>query len=126
MTDDTPRILLIDDDADYLDALRAILEDAGYRVLEAKTGEEGIRLYRREEPDLVIVDLMMEEVDAGTRFVRELRALGSRAPILMATSLGDELSLTTSSADLGLAGLLQKPIDPDTLLRLIASRLAHR
>ena len=86
MTDGKRVILYIDDDQDYLDMLRAILEDAGYEMLEARTAEEGLRLYASAHPDLVLVDLMMEEVDSGTSLVKDLRALGDPVPIVMISS----------------------------------------
>jgi len=116
-------ILYIDDDQDYLDALRVILEANGYAMLEARTGEDGLRVFQEHEPDLVIVDLMMEEVDAGTRFVRELKALGGTVPVLMLSSVGDNLSMTTDYTGLGLAGLFQKPIDPATLITVLRMKL---
>ena len=123
MSDGKRVILVIDDDEDYLEGMRAILEGNGYEMLGATTAEEGIRLYRSGAPDLIIVDLMMEEVDAGTRCVRQLLALGNRAPVLMASSIGDNLSLTADYTELGLAGLFQKPVHPDTLLTVIRSKL---
>ena len=97
-------ILYIDDDQDYLDAVRTILESNGYGMAEALSAEEGLREYRNTDPDFVIVDLMMEEVDAGTSFVKELRALGNTAPIYMLSSVGDNLHLNTDCAALGLDG----------------------
>ena len=67
-------ILYVDDDQDYLDMLRAIIESEGYEMVEARSAEEGLQLFREVAPDLVIVDLMMEEVDSGTSFVKELIA----------------------------------------------------
>ncbi len=123
MRDDRHVILYIDDDQDCLDAMRAIVESAGYVVVEARSAEDGLRVYRREHPDLIIVDLMMEEVDAGTALVKELKALGNEAPVYLLSSLGDTLALTTDVAALGLAGVLQKPIDPRTTLALLRARL---
>lgn len=116
-------ILYIDDDQDYLDTVRVILEAHGYEMEEARTAEEGIKVFKETEPDLVIVDLMMEEVDAGTSFVRQLKVLGHDVPILMLSSVGDNLSMTTDYTSLGLAGLFQKPIDPDTLITVLKMKL---
>ena len=106
MQDGKHVILYIDDDQDYLDTMRVILEAHDYVMLEARTAEEGLRVFTAEDPDLVIVDLMMEEVDAGTSFVKEMKALGSRTPVLMLSSVGDNLSMTTDYTGLGLSGLL--------------------
>jgi DNA-binding response OmpR family regulator len=116
-------VLCIDDDPDILDSLSIILEANGYICQGATTAEEGVQVFREARPDLVIVDLMMEEIDAGTNLVRELRLLGSDVPVYMLSSVGDSLSQMTDYTELGLAGVLQKPIAPDALLALLKERL---
>ncbi len=93
MPDQKTVILCIDDDPDILSFLQIVLEGAGYTFVAAESAEAGLRAYRESAPDAVIVDLMMEEVDSGTGFVRELRALGNRAPVFMLSSVGDNLNL---------------------------------
>lgn len=112
-------VLCIDDDKDLLDSMRIILESAPYQVETAASAEEGLRRYKELKPDVVIVDLMMEEVDAGAAFVRDVRALGATPPIYMLSSVGDNLNLTADYAELGLTGVLQKPISPRTLLKTL-------
>jgi DNA-binding response OmpR family regulator len=116
-------VLCVDDDPDLLDVLRTILESNGYRMVEAGSAEEGLKAYREAKPDFLLVDLMMEEVDAGTNFVRELRLLGNRAPIYMLSSVGDQLSGNINPTELGLAGVLQKPVQATTLLTLLKNKL---
>lgn len=116
-------ILYIDDDQDFLDAVRTILESAGYIMVEAQSAEAGLKVYKESKPDFVIVDLMMEEVDAGTTFVKELRGMGNKAPIYMLSSVGDSLSTSTDYTALGLNGVFQKPIDPNTLLSVLKAKL---
>lgn len=116
-------ILCIDDDPDILMSLRVVLESNGYLVATAPSAEEGIELYKESRPDIVIVDLMMEEIDAGTRFVKELQAMGNRAPVYMLSSTGDNLQATTDFSGLGLTGVFQKPLNPDVLLALLKAKL---
>ncbi len=123
MKDGKHVILYIDDDRDFLDSMRAILEAKGYIMAEASTAEEGLKVYKQVNPDLIIVDLMMEEVDAGTSFVKELRALGNKAPIYMLSSVGDNLSMSTDYSELGLSGVFQKPINADALLKVLQTKL---
>ena len=125
MQNGKPVILYIDDDQDFLDGMRAVLEANDYAMVEALSAEDGLKVFRREEPDLVLVDLMMEEVDAGTGFVKDLKALGADVPIIMISSAGDNLSLTTDYTQLGLAGLFQKPVDPQVLLVVLKQKLAQ-
>ena len=115
-------ILCVDDDPDILESLRLILESDGYQVFTAPTGEDGVLLYKQQQPDLIIVDLMMEEVDAGNIFVKELKAMGCSCPIYMLTSMGDHYSASIDYTELGLSGVLQKPVSPETLLALIKSQ----
>lgn len=122
MSDKKPLILYVEDDPDYRDMVRAILEANGYRMEEAVSGEEGIRAFKRETPDLVIVDLMMEEIDAGTSLITHLRALGSAVPIYLLSSVGDDFAVTANTREMGLAGVFQKPIDERTLLSVLKAR----
>ena len=82
-----------------------------------------MRQYHAHDPDLLILDLMMEEIDTGMSFVRDLRLAGCRAPILMVSSVGEELAQSTDIDELGLAGVLQKPVDFKNLLALISMKI---
>ena len=124
MAEEKPKILCIDDDEDVLTSLRLVLENNGYAVVTAATAEEGLAKFKEERPALIIVDLMMEEVDAGTSFVKEVKALGGDVPMYMLSSVGDQLNLTADYASLGLTGVFQKPIDNQHLLTVLKSKLS--
>ena len=123
MHEDKHLILVIDDDPDVVDVVRMVVEKHGYAMVSAPSAEEGLQKYRESKPDLVIVDLMMEEVDSGTSFVKELKLLGNRAPVYMLSSVGDSLSTMTDYSGLGLTGIFQKPIDSTTLLATLRAKL---
>lgn len=123
MRDGKQVILCIDDDEDVLLALRLVLEQNNYVMVEAPTAEEGLEKFKEEKPDLIVVDLMMEEVDAGASFVKEVKALGGSIPIYMLSSVGDQLNLSTDYASLGLTGVFQKPINSATLLKTLKKKL---
>jgi len=123
MQDEKYVILYVDDDQDFLDSMRVLLEANAYVMVEALSAEDGLKAYKKSTPDLVIADLMMEEVDAGTNFVKELKLLGNKAPIYMLSSVGDDLSMVADYSSLGLAGVFQKPIDPDNLLKILEAKL---
>jgi len=116
-------ILCVDDDSDFRDSVRLILEKHGYEVVTAASAEEGLKQYRKETPDLIIADLMMEEVDAGANFVKELKLLGNTAPVYMLSSAGDQLNMVVDYGELGLAGIFQKPLNPDRLIAPLKDRL---
>ena len=116
-------VLYVEDDADYRDMMREILEAADFEMVGAASAEDGIRAWDKEDPDLVIVDLMMEEVDAGTSLITDLRARGCDVPIYMLSSVGDDLATSIDYGALGLAGVFQKPIDGRSLVTILKARL---
>lgn len=118
-------ILCVDDDQDILVALRVVLESKGYQVATAATAVEGVDVFKQCHPDVVIVDLMMEEVDSGLTFAKELKALGNTAPVFFLSSTGDYLYGTTDVGDVGASGVFQKPINPAALLRLLGQKLGE-
>jgi DNA-binding response OmpR family regulator len=124
MSDTKPLVLCLDDDPDILAFLQIVLKTEGFAFAGAASAEEGLRVYKEVDPDLVIVDLMMEEVDAGTGFVKEIRLLGNSAPVYLLSSVGDNLNMTTDYTSLGLAGVFQKPLTKDHLLTVLRARLA--
>ncbi|MFO0834623.1 MAG: response regulator [Phycisphaerales bacterium] len=117
-------ILYIDDDADYRLAVRQLLEANGLRMVEAPDGEAGFRAFREHKPDLVIVDLMMEEIDSGVNFMREVRGTGSKTPVYLMSSVADSLATTTNASDLGFAGVVQKPFGKDWLMAIVRAHFA--
>jgi DNA-binding response OmpR family regulator len=92
-------------------------------VVGAENARQGLQRFRDTSPDLIIIDLMMEEVDSGTHLVKELQALGNQAPVYLLSSVGDGLSMTVNHSDLGVTGILQKPLLPSTLLSLVRAKL---
>jgi DNA-binding response OmpR family regulator len=123
MKDGKHVILYVDDDQDMLDSIRMLLESSGYIMVEALSAEEGLKVYKRENPDLIVVDLMMEEVDAGTSLVKELLVAGNTKPVYMLSSVGDTMSITTDYSDLGLAGVFQKPLNFKFFLKILKEKL---
>jgi DNA-binding response OmpR family regulator len=120
---ETKTILIIDDDPDIRSALRIVLEAAGFSVGEASSGAEGLAAAERVEPDAVIVDLMMETVDAGSRLSQELKGRGFSAPIYLLSSAGESVRFNIDARELGLAGIFQKPLDHGVLVRTLKKTL---
>ncbi len=123
MRDGKHVVLYVDDDPDMLDTIGMVVESAGYVFERAATAEEGLRRYKEVQPDFVIVDLMMEEVDAGTSLVKELKLIGNKAPVYMLSSVGDQLNMQTQYGDLGLTGVFQKPVSFETLKSTLKAKL---
>jgi DNA-binding response OmpR family regulator len=123
MQDGKHVILCIDDDQDVLTYLQTILQAEGYIFHGAPSAEKGLKAFDEVNPDLVIVDLMMEEVDAGTSFVKDVKAKGADLPIYMLSSVGDNLNMVTDYSQLGLDGVFQKPVAKDKLLAVMKRKL---
>ena len=116
-------ILCIDDDEDFLESMKLIIEGGGYDIEVANSAEAGLAKFKTRQPDLMIVDLMMEEVDSGVQLVKELRSMGSTPPIYLLSSVGDNLNTNIDYSQLGFTGVLQKPIDPAKLLSMLKAKL---
>jgi DNA-binding response OmpR family regulator len=112
-------ILAIDDDPDIRAALRVLLEAAGFSVGEAANGEEGLKIAERIQPDAVIVDLMMERVDAGSTVAAALKEDNFSGPVFMLSSAGDAVQYNIDAGRLGLAGIFQKPVQPEVLVKTL-------
>jgi hydrogenase maturation protease len=115
-------ILVIDDDPDIRASIRIFLERAGFGVGEASTGEEGLKTVERFRPDAIVVDLMMETVDAGAVVAQKLKGVYN-GPVYLLSSAGDTVHYNLDLRDLGFAGIFQKPVDPNVLVTTITSAL---
>jgi len=118
-----PLILCVDDDQDLLDSMQVLLGKAGYAVETATCVEAAVARYKAKAPDLVVVDLMMEEADSGLTFVKRIQQLGPTPPVYLLSAVGADLSSMTEFSKMGLTDVLQKPVDPATLIRLIQAKL---
>ena len=116
-------ILIIDDDADLRAAMRIVLEATGFSVGEAAEGEEGLKIVKRIKPDAIIVDLMMETIDAGSKLSTQLKEEGFTGPIYLLSSAGDTVRYNIDTQELGLSGIFQKPIDHKVLINTLKKQL---
>ena len=119
-------ILTVDDDNDLREAVRTILEAEGYAVYDADSAESGLKEYAKCKPDIVLVDLMMEEVDSGMKFIKELKLLGNKAPVFLLSGVGDGMCNNSDCFQLGFAGILQKPFQREQLLHALNSKLKKK
>jgi DNA-binding response OmpR family regulator len=116
-------VLIIDDDADIRSSMRMMLEAAGFSIGEAGTADEGLKTAERIRPDAIIVDLMMESVDAGSRLSQTLMAQGFEGPIYLLSSAGDSVRYNLDPQEMGLAGIFQKPVDHAALVNTLKRKL---
>ena len=109
-------ILIIEDNEQNLYLVTFILEKSGYRVFQARSGDEGVRMASVCEPDLILLDIQLPVMD-GYTVARELRKIPVLAaiPIIAVTSFampGDREQALAA----GCTGYIEKPIDPDTFI----------
>jgi len=114
------KILVIDDDANYLKTLKFILEYHGYQVITTTNGKEGLKKAFYHLPDLIILDLVLPNMD-GVQICRNFRALTS-TPIIILTARTDEASMI-QGLDAGADDFLVKPYSHNILLAKIAAIL---
>ncbi len=121
MTAPTPRILVIEDETPMRTALADALGSAGFRVLTAADGEAGLKRALDEQPDLVLLDVMMPRLD-GFAVAAELRRLGRDLPILMLTAKG-QIEDRVRGLDRGADDYLIKPFSTGELLARVRALL---
>ena len=114
------KILIIEDEEGIVHLLNLYLKDAGYEVLVANDGADGLALHARAHPDLVILDIMLPALD-GFEVCRRIRAW-SKTPILMLTARGDEED-RIQGLDLGADDYLVKPFSPRELVSRVRAIL---
>ncbi|HVB25318.1 MAG TPA: response regulator transcription factor [Ktedonobacteraceae bacterium] len=114
------KILIIEDEEGIVHLLNLYLKDAGYDVVVARDGADGLALHAREHPDLVILDIMLPAID-GFEVCRRIRAW-SKTPILMLTARGSEDD-RISGLDLGADDYLVKPFSPRELVSRVRAIL---
>lgn len=125
------RILLVDDDPDFVDATRTVLESVPYEVIVAYDGDEGLVKVQEERPDLILLDIIMPTKD-GFHVCEKLKndpELWS-IPVIMLTSLGQHIGETTYSVQDGMMleadDFIDKPVRPQELLARIERLLIDK
>ncbi len=125
------KILLIDDDPDFVQATRKVLESKPYEVIVAYNGEEGLRKARDEKPDLILLDIIMPLTD-GFTVCEELKSNPEFAdiPVLMITSFSQRVGETTLAVSRGFSleaeDYIDKPIKPAELLARVEKQLRKK
>ena len=126
-----PKILVVDDDADFQRVHRVVLESRGFEVSAAYTAEEGLEKIRDEEPDLVILDVMLPDGHEGFEVARQVREeLGQRdLPLLMLTSIHARRQVPYRFAPddewVPVDVFLDKPVEPEMLVNKVVEMLGE-
>jgi len=120
------RILIVDDDPDIVEAGTLFLEKEGHTLAAAYNREEGMRAVAAFAPDLLILDVMMEQPDDGFAMAQDLRRQGYKLPILMLTSVASASGLAFGRDEemVPVDEFQAKPVEPAELIRKV-NRLLH-
>lgn len=120
MTEANKTILVVDDEAKLLEMIKMVLENRGYKVLEATNGQEGVTMARVMEPDLILMDVMMPLMDGFTACgrIREF----SKCPIIMLTAKGEDYDQVNGLSK-GADDYVVKPFTPMVLAARIEAVL---
>jgi CheY-like chemotaxis protein len=122
-------ILVIDDDIDLVEIIRLTLENEGLEVIDAQSGARGIELAREQNPDLILLDVMMGAIDEGFQVAYQLRQERETAdiPILMLTAVSEQTGFGfdpgRDAEFLPVDEFLEKPLSPRKLVDLVRKHL---
>jgi CheY-like chemotaxis protein len=120
------RVLVIDDDEEHRTLIKAMLVRVGHRVEEATDGAEGLRMFGKSAPDVVLTDINMPELD-GHEVISALKAANSKVPVI-AISGGSAIAkdeLLLKASQLGAAEIIMKPFAFEQLVGAVG-RALHR
>jgi len=120
------RVLVVDDDADFVEAVRICLERAGHTVVSAFNPEDGMREATQGAFDLLILDIMMNEPDDGLAMAQRLRRTGFTRPILMMSNVArvTGFSYEKDRDIMPVDEFLEKPVPPEVLLKTVDALLS--
>ena len=123
------RVLLVDDEVDFVEINKAALESKGYEVIPAYTGKEGLEKALKEKPDIIILDVMMTTKTEGFDVARELRKHKEMkdVPIIMLTAIRERMDIKWEIQPdeewLPVTEFLEKPVPPDKLVEKVEEML---
>ena len=123
------KILVVDDDPDLVESVTKLLEDKNHQVVQAYGGIEGLEKARKEKPDAIILDVMMDDKD-GYQVCKELKADPDckNIPVLLLTAVVSQIPSTSYTHRMGMEteadDYVDKPVEPNELVRLVERLLA--
>ncbi len=119
------KILIVDDDIEMVESMTALLQGAGYDVVSSSSGISGFEKCKKEKPDLVLLDVMMETKTEGMKVAKQLHSDSevSNIPVILVTGIRSDMNLPFGlEADdevLPVRKVLEKPFRPDKLLKYV-------
>jgi len=123
------KVLMIDDDPEFVDAISNLLDAKGYEVHTASNGKDGVAKAKAENPDIILLDVMMTTKNEGFNVARELHEDQNLAtiPIIIMTGIRREMNLPfgfePDETWLPVKKVLEKPVKPEVLLSAISDNI---
>ena len=119
------KILCIEDEPQMIDLIKLILENKGYQVLGAEGGQQGLEMMRTENPDLLLLDVMMPEMDGGDVLNRMKREIKLRnIPVIIVTARADSIDKVLWMSIAQVDDYVTKPFGPRDLVESVETVLA--
>ena len=116
--------LIVDDDPDIREASTLVLNAKGYEVISASNPKDGYDTVKKNNPDLIILDVMMDEPDDGFFLAQRFRRENIKTPILMYTSVSKTVGMDFGKSDMvPVDDFVEKPITPDLLIQKVEALL---
>ena len=120
-------IAIIDDDPDILDASSLVLKSKGYNVITANNPKDGYDVVVQNKPDLIILDVMMDEPDDGFFLAQKFRRENIHTPILMYTSVSKAVGMDYGASEMvPVDDFVEKPITPEELIKKVEKLLVQK
>ena len=123
------KVLLVDDDMEFIEAITNLLEAKGYEVVSASNGEEGFEKAKSEKPDLMLLDVMMTHKSEGfdvARHIKEDEETGN-IPVIMITGIRKDMNLPfgfePNEEWLPVKAVIEKPVKPEALLKAVQENI---
>lgn len=117
-------IAVIDDDPDICEASTLVLSSRGHKVITASNPKDGYEIVVNQKPDLIILDVMMEEPDDGFFLAQRFRKENIKIPILMYTSVSKTVGMDYAPGDMvPVDDFVEKPITPELLIQKVETLL---
>lgn len=117
-----PKLLIVDDEPDVREFAKSFFKKRNIDVITASGGLEALEIIGQESPDLILLDVRMEEM-TGIEVLRELRTRNNNCKIIMVTGVEDE-EIIIEANQLGVLGYIHKPLILDELEKIVLSQLS--
>jgi UDP-3-O-[3-hydroxymyristoyl] N-acetylglucosamine deacetylase len=118
------KVLIVDDEERVVQSIAGVLEDEGFRVAKAKSGEEAIKVFQQEEPDVTLLDIWMPGMD-GMEVLKRLKWIAPECQVIMISGHAT-ISTAMTAVKLGAFDFIEKPLSLDILLTTIRRALDHQ